>query len=313
MIEIKVCPAGENVLLVLTGLGGSLSGYGEKYIKIAKRANTEYGFTTCVAAVTVEVWEDKESAFDEIFLRSCSAAPKVYIMGVSAGASLALWYAHKYKNVSKVLCINPVLNINLSLTSKGIKAFQGELRKGDVLFVVSDPFSELFQKSLENKTEKQIIEKLLAVENQEDFCLLVGALRADYGMHNDDSTLVIVEYDGTKDFNIEQIAILDELIENERQKIDLPESISKLILNDSDSKGIVSETQIEAEAPEYNLEDIRETARYVFCRCKKEERRTRIKGLKNSKRQRCTKKLRNSKEKFSFDYFWDELIKELKS
>ena len=193
-----------------------------------------------------------------------------------------------------------------------VKAFQGELRKGDVLFVVSDPFSELFQKSLENKTEKQIIEKLLAVENQEDFCLLVGALRADYGMHNDDSTLVIVEYDGTKDFNIEQIAILDELIENERQKIDLPESISKLILNDSDSKGIVSETQIEAEAPEYNLEDIRETARYVFCRCKKEERRTRIKGLKNSKRQRCTKKLRNSKEKFSFDYFWDELIKELK-
>ena len=139
MIEIKVCPAGENVLLVLTGLGGSLSGYGEKYIKIAKRANTEYGFTTCVAAVTVEVWEDKESAFDEIFLRSCSAAPKVYIMGVSAGASLALWYAHKYKNVSKVLCINPVLNINLSLTSKGIKAFQGEK-----LYIVSgdgDPSS----------------------------------------------------------------------------------------------------------------------------------------------------------------------------
>ena len=110
-----------------------------------------------------------------------------------------------------------------------------------------------------------------------------------------------------------KISISDELIENERKKIGLPESISKPILNDSDSKELVSETQIETEALEYNLEDIRETARDVFCRCKKEERQPRIKCLKYSKRQRCTKKLRNSKEKLSFDYFWDELIKELKS
>lgn len=126
MIEIKTYPVGENVLLVLTGLGGSLSGYGDKYIKIAQRAARKYGFTTSVAAVTDEVWADKERAFDEIFLRTCSAASTVYIMGASAGASLALWYAHKYKNVAKVLCINPVLNVNLPLTVKGMNGFKGE-------------------------------------------------------------------------------------------------------------------------------------------------------------------------------------------
>ena len=182
-----------------------------------------------------------------------------------------------------------------------VKAFQGELRKGDVLFVVSDPFSELFQKSLENKTEKQIIEKLLAVENQEDFCHLVRALRADYGMHNDDSTLVIVEYDGTIDFNIEQIAILDELIENERGKNDLSESTSKPFLKVSGSDEPDSETQMESETLLYSLESIRETAQSVFSRC--------FIGNQKPLKKIIKRINRNS----FFGYFWDELIKELKS
>ena len=159
MIEIKTYPAGENVLLVLTGLGGSLSGYGGKYIKIAQRASREYGFTTSVAAVTEDVWADKERAFDEMFSRACSAASKAYIMGSSAGASLALWYAHKYKNVAKVLCVNPVLNVNLPLTVKGMKEFEGEK-----LYIVSgdcDP-SFVWAKMIKSaqKTEVRILENV---------------------------------------------------------------------------------------------------------------------------------------------------------
>ena len=159
MIEIKTYPAGENVLLVLTGLGGSLSGYGGKYIKIAQRASREYGFTTSVAAVTEDVWADKERAFDEMFSRACSAASKAYIMGSSAGASLALWYAHKYKNVAKVLCVNPVLNVNLPLTVKGMKDFHGEK-----LYIVSgdcDP-SFVWAKMIKctDRVEVLILEKV---------------------------------------------------------------------------------------------------------------------------------------------------------
>lgn len=159
MTEIKTYPAGENVLLVLTGRGGSLSGYGEKYIKIAQRAGREYDFTTCIAAVTEDVWADKEKSFDEIFSRTCKAVSKVYIMGVSAGASLALWYAYKYKNVAKVLCVNPVLNVNLPLTVKGMKEFEGEK-----LYIVSgdcDP-SFVWAKMIKSaqKTEVRILENV---------------------------------------------------------------------------------------------------------------------------------------------------------
>lgn len=188
-----------------------------------------------------------------------------------------------------------------------VKAFQGELRKGDVLFVVSDPFSELFQKSLENKTEAQIVEKLLAVENQEDFCHLVRALRADYGMHNDDSTLVIVEYDGTKDFNIEQNVTLDELIRKEQEIIEL----SDTRMNESDIAEPVSESQLETGKPIYNLEDIKETARSVFLHCVNEKMKS-MKSWFNLKKNKIKKQI-NSKKRTFFDYFWDELIKELKS
>lgn len=186
-----------------------------------------------------------------------------------------------------------------------IKSFHGKLRKEEVLFVVSDPFSELFQKSLENKTEEQIAEKLLTVESQEDFCRIVKFLREDYGMHNDDSTLVIIENDGTKDFNVKQTAILDELIEKERVKSDLTESVSDPILNNSHNVNPVSEVCSEAEAPLDAIENIRKTARDVFSRCFNENKNLLDKINDWIKKQKKNNNL--------FDYFWDELIKELKS
>ena len=188
-----------------------------------------------------------------------------------------------------------------------LKSFQGQLQKGEVLFVVSDPLSELFQKSLENKTEKQIIEKILSVRNQNDFCGMVESLRTDFGMHNDDTTLVIVEYDGKKDFNIEQIVMLDELIEKEQQKTELPESRCEIHINEADRNELMSESQLEYRALIYDLENIREKAQSVFFRCVKPYLNNR--NLVNKLKKR---KQRNYLENL-FACFWNELIKELKS
>lgn len=188
-----------------------------------------------------------------------------------------------------------------------LKSFQGQLQKGEVLFVVSDPLSELFQKSLENKTEKQIIEKILSVRNQNDFCGMVESLRTDFGMHNDDTTLVIVEYDGKKDFNIEQIVMLDELIEKEQQKTELPESRCEIHINEADRNELMSESQLEYRALIYDLENIREKAQSVFFRCVKPylNNRNLVNKLKKRKQRDYLKNL--------FACFWNELIKELKS
>lgn len=58
-------------------------------------------------------------------------------MGVSAGATMALWYAVKYPQIRRVLCVNPVLNINLHRTSNGVRNFSGE--KLAVVFGEKDP------------------------------------------------------------------------------------------------------------------------------------------------------------------------------
>ena len=53
------------------------------------------------------------------------------------------------------------------------------------------------------------------ISSYNDFLNLVDKWRAEENMHNDDSTLVIVKYDGKDDFNIDKCTTyLDELIDN---------------------------------------------------------------------------------------------------
>lgn len=83
------------------------------------------------------------------------------------------------------------------------KKGKGEVKTGSLDFnkdmkalLVSDPFSDY----LTNKRDdKSLLEELLKVQNHSAFCELVKKWR-EKGMHNDDSTLVIVENDGKQNF-----------------------------------------------------------------------------------------------------------------
>ena len=134
---------------------------------------------------------------------------------------------------------------------------------------------------------------------------MVESLRADFGMHNDDSTLVIIEYDGTRNFNIEQIVLLDELLEMEQRKTEEQENRYETYMKETDK----NESIIESKSEAMTLIKIRETAWRVFLRCYNKTKKLCIpKVIKN--KNLCGKNLR---EKSFFDYFWRELIKELKS
>jgi serine/threonine protein phosphatase PrpC len=78
---------------------------------------------------------------------------------------------------------------------------EGEFGKGEKLLLVSDPFSDFLFKAKKNKEDIDYIEELLKVDNHDSFCLLVDDFR-DKGMHNDDSTLIIIEYDGNDEFDV---------------------------------------------------------------------------------------------------------------
>lgn len=123
--------------VILTGLGGSADGFGNKYSRIAEYVQSDYGFPVFIAPTPEDVWEKKEKFFDEVVARFIQNKTCVYLMGVSAGATIALWYAAKYPQIERVLCVNPVLNINLHLTSNGIRNFVGE--RMTIVFGENDP------------------------------------------------------------------------------------------------------------------------------------------------------------------------------
>lgn len=95
-----------------------------------------------------------------------------------------------------------------------IKEEDGDL-KGHTILLVSDPFSELFQTFQNSAEEKVIVERLLALNGYKSYVELVDAYRDYYHMHNDDSTMVIIEYDHSAEFDIQEEYNLVSLQEEE--------------------------------------------------------------------------------------------------
>ena len=85
-----------------------------------------------------------------------------------------------------------------------VKSVKGELKSSQKILLVSDPFSELFQNFKNSSEEKIIIQNILSLKNYDDYLRLVDDYRKLYHMHNDDSTLVVIEYDGNVEFIIEE-------------------------------------------------------------------------------------------------------------
>lgn len=71
-----------------------------------------------------------------------------------------------------------------------IKTFNGSFDEDVFLLLVSDPFSDFFEKHREDSTS--YLKEILALESHDDFIKLVEKWRLQ-GMHNDDSTLIIIQ------------------------------------------------------------------------------------------------------------------------
>ena len=95
-----------------------------------------------------------------------------------------------------------------------IEEFEGVLSDGHCLLLVSDPFSEFLSKHKEHCS--QWLTRILELKGHEDYCSLVDDWRQE-GLHNDDSTLCIIEPNGSMDFYIEKADDIHSLIKGEAQ------------------------------------------------------------------------------------------------
>ena len=112
-----------------------------------------------------------------------------------------------------------------------IKSFSGEICPNKLLLLVSDPFSEFIDK---NKTDcKDYIQQILQLCSHSNFCTLVDDWR-EKGMHNDDSTLCIIEFDNRLEFNIEYQDDISFLIQKENEEVE-PAVVLKAPPPDKDS------------------------------------------------------------------------------
>ena len=100
------------------------------------------------------------------------------------------------------------------------KVICGKLTVNNKLIIASDPFVDFLYEKRGELGEANYIKQLFELENNHDFCELVDNWRKNEGLHNDDSTLILIEYDDKISLDIVYDKGLHSLIEEERNNLE---------------------------------------------------------------------------------------------
>ena len=160
IIDYGIVEGNNIIVFIKAGQNGSLYGYQNKYIKMAKRLNQKYGCSVICSSNpfdgnnpldnAMEVIEDYAKRFDDF---------KIYYLGYSNGALIGAWFGIKYPKIKRMALVNGPLMYNLYKTKEGALSFKGE----SINFIYGEfdqsiGYVELL-KSLENDKIKVFIEE----------------------------------------------------------------------------------------------------------------------------------------------------------
>ena len=93
------------------------------------------------------------------------------------------------------------------------RPIDGELTTDKVLLLVTDAVADFLYR---HQDDCKYLDDILRVKNRDDYDGLIDSFRKA-GMHDDDCTILIVEYDGKEEFDVEYEDSIDELCKNERK------------------------------------------------------------------------------------------------
>ena len=160
IIDYGIVEGNNIIVFIKAGQNGSLYGYQNKYIKMAKRLNKKYGCSVICSSNpfdgnnpldnAMEVIEDYAKRFDDF---------KIYYLGYSNGALIGAWFGIKYPKIKRMDLVNGPLMYNLYKTKEGALSFKGE----SINFIYGEydqsiGYVELL-KSIENDKIKVFIEE----------------------------------------------------------------------------------------------------------------------------------------------------------
>lgn len=165
IIEYGIIEGNNIIVFIKAGQNGSLYGYQNKYIKMAKNLNKKYNCTVICSSNPFDGDNPLDNAMEIIEKYSKKFNDyKIYYLGFSNGGLIGAWYGIKYSKIKRMALVNTPLIYNFPKIKEKALSFKGEF----INFIYgendySTQYIELL-KDIENDKIKVYIEK-----NQDHF------------------------------------------------------------------------------------------------------------------------------------------------
>lgn len=134
---------------------------------------------------------------------------------------------------------------------------EGEINNKTSIILVSDPFSDFLSEKHKENDEEKYLKELFAVSSHDEYEELVARWRDNYGMHNDDSTLIIIENDDSVNFTCSHIDDIQILITEEIKQQSIAKQEQACENNNS------AESQEDIQSKVHNTDPIEQGTAYI--------------------------------------------------
>lgn len=129
IIDYGIIKGNNNILFIKAGQDGSMRGYEDKYLKIAKSINQKYGSTVICSSNPFDGDNPLDDAMDVIedYIKDSNFNDyEIYYMGYSNGGLVGACFGEKYPKIKKMLLINTPLMHHFDGLKKGLNNYKGK-------------------------------------------------------------------------------------------------------------------------------------------------------------------------------------------
>lgn len=127
VIEYGIIEGNNTIVFIKSGQNGSIYGYNNKYIKMAKRLNKKYKCTVICSSNPFDGNNPLDNAFTVIEKYTSKFEDyKVYYLGFSNGALIGAYFGINYSKIKRMLLVNMPLIYDINLIKNNLNNFNNE-------------------------------------------------------------------------------------------------------------------------------------------------------------------------------------------
>lgn len=127
IIEYGIIEGNNTIVFIKSGQNGSIYGYNNKYIKMAKRLNKKYKCTVICSSNPFDGNNPLDNAFTVIEKYTSKFEDyKVYYLGFSNGALIGAYFGINYPKIKRMLLVNMPLIYDINLIKNNLNNFNNK-------------------------------------------------------------------------------------------------------------------------------------------------------------------------------------------